>query len=124
MPSGSITIGDNTGISNSVIVSWQKIEIGDNVLIGADCKIYDTDFHSTVFSDRLSKEKMKAKTASVKICNGVFVGTGTIILKGVTIGSKSIIAAGAVVVKSIPSGEIWGGNPAKFIRKLTSKELQ
>ncbi len=40
------------------------------------------------------------------------------ILKGVTVGEESIVAAGAVVVKSIPPGDIWGGNPAKFIRKL------
>lgn len=124
MPNGSITIGNDSGMSNSVIVSWQKVEIGNHVLIGADCKIYDTDFHSTVFSDRVSKKKMAAKTSPVKINDGVFIGTGSIILKGVTIGAKSIIAAGSVVSRSIPENEIWGGNPAKFIRKLTTEERQ
>jgi acetyltransferase-like isoleucine patch superfamily enzyme len=54
----------------------------------------------------------------VRIEDGAFIGTNAIICKGVTIGKESIVAAGAVVVKSIPPGEIWGGNPAKFIRKL------
>jgi len=51
------------------------------------------------------------------IQEGAFVGASSIILKGVTIGKHSIVAAGSVVSKSIPAGEIWGGNPAKFIRK-------
>jgi acetyltransferase-like isoleucine patch superfamily enzyme len=48
----------------------------------------------------------------------VFIGARCIILKGVTIGEKSIVAAGSVVTKNIPEGEVWGGNPAKFIKKI------
>ena len=48
----------------------------------------------------------------------MFIGTSCIIGKGVTIGENSVIAAGSVVVKNVPSNEIWGGNPAKFIRKI------
>lgn len=51
------------------------------------------------------------------INDNVFIGARCIILKGVTIGSKSIIGAGSVVTKNIPEGEIWAGNPAKFIKK-------
>jgi len=39
-------------------------------------------------------------------------------MKGVTVGARSVIGAGAIVTKSVPPGEIWGGNPAKLIRKL------
>ncbi|WP_103192495.1 acyltransferase [Formosa algae] len=46
------------------------------------------------------------------------MGASSIILKGVTIGENSIIGAGSVVTKSVPCNEIWGGNPAKFIRKI------
>ena len=42
----------------------------------------------------------------------------SIILKGVTIGENSVVGAGSVVTKDIPSGEVWAGNPAKFIRKI------
>ena len=50
--------------------------------------------------------------------NHVFIGTRGIINKGVSIGEGAIIAAGSVVVKDIPSWEVWGGNPARFIKKL------
>ena len=46
----------------------------------------------------------------------VFVGTSCLILKGVTIGARSVIAAGSVVTHNVPPDEIWGGNPAKFIK--------
>jgi acetyltransferase-like isoleucine patch superfamily enzyme len=58
------------------------------------------------------------RTAPVVIGRGAFIGTCSIILKGVTIGEYSVIAAGSVVVTSVPDGEIWGGNPAKFIKRL------
>jgi acetyltransferase-like isoleucine patch superfamily enzyme len=51
----------------------------------------------------------------VTIGNNVFIGAHSTILKGVTIGDKAIIGAGSVVAKSVPAGEIWAGNPARFI---------
>ena len=48
-----------------------------------------------------------------------FIGAHSLILKGVTIGKYSVVGAGSVVTKSIPDGEIWAGNPAHFIRKLS-----
>lgn len=58
------------------------------------------------------------KGAKLIIGDYVFIGTRSIICKGVTIGNHSIIAAGSVIVKDIPSDEVWGGNPARFIRKV------
>jgi acetyltransferase-like isoleucine patch superfamily enzyme len=113
-----LTIGDNVGISNTTIVCSKEITIEDNVLIGGGCKIWDTDFHSLDYKIRGTKDDaMNANKKSVLIKNGAFIGAGTSILKGVTIGEKSIIAAGSVVAKSVPDGEIWGGNPARFIKK-------
>lgn len=115
---GTITIGDNVGISNSAIVALSEITIEDNVFIGGGCKIYDNDFHSLVFEHRMMSPDPGVKMLPITIKNGVFVGAHSIILKGVEIGSKSIIAAGSVVTKSIPECEIWGGNPAKFLKKV------
>ena len=53
----------------------------------------------------------------VHIGDGAFIGVGSIICKDVTIGKNAIVAAGSVVTKDIPDDEIWGGNPAKFIKK-------
>jgi acetyltransferase-like isoleucine patch superfamily enzyme len=58
------------------------------------------------------------RTDPVKIKKYAFIGGGSIILKGVTVGENSIIVAGSVVTRDIPDNEIWGGNPAKFIRKV------
>lgn len=61
---------------------------------------------------------MHIKTKPVIIEEGAFIGGGTIILKGVVIGRHSVVGAGSVVTRSIPPGEIWAGNPARFVRKL------
>lgn len=115
---GKIEIGNNVGISNATIVAYKGVKIGDNVLIGGSTKIYDTDFHSLQFKYRMEKPDLHIKTAKVEIGDGSFIGAHCIILKGVTIGKRCIIGAGSVVTKNIPDGEIWAGNPARFIRKV------
>lgn len=112
-----LTIGDNTGISNTAIVCSREINIGKYVFIGGDCKIYDTDFHSLNFEKRHRLPDNDVRSGVVNIKYGAFIGTGAIILKGVTVGEKSIIGAGSVVACDIPDNEIWAGNPARFIRK-------
>lgn len=115
---GKIFIGSNVGISNSTIVARESVAIEDNVRIGGSCKIYDNDFHSINIEKRISENDDDIKTAPVLIKNGAFVGAHSIILKGVTIGEKSVIGAGSVVTKNVPDGEIWVGNPARFVKKL------
>jgi acetyltransferase-like isoleucine patch superfamily enzyme len=121
---GHIIIGSNVGMSGVSICSRLKIIIGDNVLIGANTFIYDTDFHSVSHKDRLEEISLgtskNEKKKSICIEDNVFIGGNSIILKGVTIGENSIVAAGSVVTKSIPANEIWGGNPASFIKIVDS----
>jgi acetyltransferase-like isoleucine patch superfamily enzyme len=111
-----ITIGDNVGMSNVTIFACESISIGNYVLLGGSVKIYDTDFHWLDFKKRISKPG--GITKPVVINDGAFIGAHTLILKGVTIGENSIVGAGSVVTKNIPNGEIWAGNPARFIRKV------
>jgi len=115
---GKLTIGDGAGISNSSISCCEEVTIEENVAIGSGCMITDTDFHSLHFDERNMENDPGVKSMPVKISRGAFVGARSIILKGVTIGEESVIAAGAVVTKNVPSKEIWGGNPAKFIRNI------
>lgn len=113
---GRIRIGNNCGLSNVTIFSMESITIGNNVKLGGNCKIYDTDFHWLDLERRLTEAGGATKPVEIK--DGAFIGAHAIVLKGVTIGEGSIIGAGSVVTKSVPDGEIWGGNPAKFIRKI------
>lgn len=116
-----IEIGDNVGISSSSIWAFEKITIGNYVNIGADCIILDSDAHSLNYEDRRNGklDKQNRKSRPVVIEDDVLIGTRSIILKGVTIGARSIIGAGSVVTCSVPSDEIWAGNPARFVKKLT-----
>lgn len=114
-----ISIGNNVGISNSALVSQGPgIEIEDDVMIGGSCKIYDTDFHSLNFTERMQYPDPGIRMGKIVIKQGAFIGAHSIILKGVTIGRHSIIGAGSVVTKDVPDGEIWAGNPARFIRHI------
>ncbi|MBQ7066135.1 MAG: acyltransferase [Lachnospiraceae bacterium] len=115
---GSIVIGNNVGISNSIFISNNEIILEDNVMIGGGCKLFDNDFHSINFQERMEVPDVHVKSLPITIKNGAFIGAYSIILKGVTVGERSIVAAGSVVSKDIPPNEIWGGAPAKFIRKL------
>jgi acetyltransferase-like isoleucine patch superfamily enzyme len=117
---GKLTIGNNVGISDSAFVCMDGITIEDNVLIGGNTAIYDTDFHSLDYKNRTSivEDKSNIKTAKVHIKKNAFIGAHTTILKGVTIGQNSIVGACSVVAKDIPENEIWAGNPACFIRSL------
>jgi len=115
----SLCIGNNVGISGTSIVCHKFIQIDDNVKIGGNVCIYDTDFHSLSSGDRINRIKDKNNTIvkSVHIEKNVFIGAHSTILKGVKIGENSIIGACSVVTKNIPKNEIWAGNPAKFIKK-------
>jgi len=113
----TLKIGENFGITGGAICSSYDIAIGDNVRVGANCTIIDSDFHPLDSSERLISPK-SANFAPIRIENDVFIGMNSIILKGVQIGEGSVIGAGSVVVESVPSNVVVAGNPAKIIKEL------
>lgn len=118
---GELTIGDNSGLSSSVIICKERVSIGSNVNIGAGCLILDTNMHSTdwrIRADRSLDRPDKADKKPVIIEDNVFIGARCIIGKGVTIGHCSMIAAGSVVIKDIPANCIAAGNPCKVVKQL------
>lgn len=112
-----ITIGNNVGMSSSVLWAHISITIGNNVQLGAQVIILDSDCHSLNYIHRreLKVDQKNKKNANIIIENDVLIGSNTIVLKGVTIGARSVIGAGSVVTKSIPADSIAAGNPAKII---------
>ncbi|EJN6829781.1 acyltransferase [Vibrio cidicii] len=110
--SEGILIGCDCRIGNQfTAISESKIVFGNSCLIGNRLKVFDSDFHSTDIY-RMNKNALKSP---VVVGNNVFIGDDVLILKGVTIGSNSVIAAGSVVTKSFQSNVIIAGNPAKLI---------
>ncbi|MCY1276827.1 2,3,4,5-tetrahydropyridine-2,6-dicarboxylate N-acetyltransferase [compost metagenome] len=116
-PTGEIIISDNVGISGTTIYSANKIYIGKNSYIGAGVKIFDTDFHSLSHIERFTKGDCNIKTGAVTISENCFIGAESIILKNISIGENSVVAAGSIVVSNIPENEVWGGVPARFLKK-------
>lgn len=118
MPGAQIVIGDNVSLNGTSITCRSRIEIGDGSMIAANVMIIDSDFHKqwppagrrTVSDDEYDQP--------VSIGKGVWVGVGSIILKGCTIGDGSIIGAGSVVTGAIPPNVVAAGVPAKVLRPL------
>ena len=119
-PEAEIIIGNNVGVSSPCIWAHKKISIGDNVNIVGDCLLMDSDAHSLNFMHRRlpAVDKENKKDADITSGNDGLIGTRCIILKGVTIGARSVIGSGSVVTKSIPADCIAAGNPCKIIRYI------
>ena len=116
-PGAELTIGNNVGMSSTRMWGHDSVTIGNNVKIGACVLITDTDAHPLDYLARRTSNE-GTKSAPIIIEDDVWVGAHSIILKGVTIGVRSIIGAGSVVTKSIPFDCVAAGNPCKVIKNL------
>lgn len=121
--------GKNIFVGNDVIINMnctfvdnKPIRIGDRVLIASNVQIY-TSSHPVLPNERLVPDWKERGTAffttyarPIRIENNVWIGGGCILLPGVTIGENSVIGAGSVVNRSIPSNCVAAGNPCRVIR--------
>lgn len=111
----SIEIGDRTFIGRCCEVNCgSKIIIGNDCLIASHTTIVDAA-HKILPPHLLTNSQTFSEPIIIE--DDVWIGTHCVVTGGVTVGKGSIIAAGAVVTKSIPPYEIWGGVPARFIKK-------
>ena len=128
---GIIKVGKECYIGeNTEIWSEKSIEIGDRVLIAHNCMLFDSSTHPLDYLERYDQYKRiittgfpvkEYKTLNKKkivIKDDAWIGCNSIINKGCTIGKRSIVAAGAVVLKDVPDDVIVAGNPAKIIKYL------
>lgn len=116
---GTLEIGAGTFINYGCsIAASQLVRIGPRCSIGTYVIVMDNDYH------RLEPDRRNEKppSAPVVIGENVWLGARAIILRGVTIGAGSVIAAGSVVTRDIPAGVLAAGVPARVIRNLTPEE--
>jgi len=113
-PEAKIIIGDGVYINNNAVIIADRscIHINAKTLIGPEFTVMDSDFHD------LHPERRTSGTYEclpVTIGENVFIGSRVTVLKGVTIGKNSIVAAGSVLGISVPENTVVGGVPAKII---------
>lgn len=121
--SARIFIGNNVGLNGTSIVARTKsIYIGDGTMIAPNCVIMDSDFHALWPPENRENNPALERDKDIFIGKNVWIGSQVIILKGVTIGDNSIIAAGSLVARDIPASVLAGGNPARVIKELNEGE--
>lgn len=115
----NISVGKNFYTNHNVtILDGAKVTFGDYVFIAPNC-VFSTAGHAID-----SELRCKGMEIALPITVGdhVWIGTNVSVLPGVTIGSDTIIGAGSVVNKDIPSGVIAAGNPCRVIRRITEAD--
>jgi len=122
-PNAELIIGDRVSLNYRGVVSVAKsVRIGDDTLIAGDVAIFDNTNHPVSPAQRLARVAVSpAEVAPVVIGRNVWIGIHCIIMRGVTIGDNSVVAAGSVVTKSVPPNTLVAGNPAAAIRQLTDE---
>ena len=111
---GVINIGDYALLCPGVrIDAATRVTVGANTMLAAGVYITDADWH-----DIYDRSQPIGQTREVVLENNVWVGDGSIVCKGVTVGQNTVIGAGSVVTKSLPANVIAAGNPATVIRQL------
>lgn len=104
-----VEIGNNVTVKCGVQL-WNGLRVEDDVFIGANVSFTN---------DRFPRSKQyPVEYEKTFLRKGASIGAGSVILCGIEIGEKAMVGAGSVVTRDIPAGELWVGNPARFIRKL------
>lgn len=121
---GSVDIGNDVSMSGVTIYAFRHIEIGDYTIIGANTKIFDSDFHPINPQIRLTEPDDKQHTGmrETVIGKNVFIGCNALVLKGVHIGDNAVIGAGSVVTRDVPANCVAAGNPAVVVKHIEGVE--
>lgn len=107
-----LQLGPGVGLSATAIVAGLSITVGEGTIFGAGAMVVDNDFHTPEGTWGWGYD-CRSGAKPVRIGRGCFIGARAIVLKGVTLGDRVVVGAGAVVTKDVPSEHMAVGNPAR-----------
>ncbi|MEU6783911.1 acyltransferase [Nonomuraea angiospora] len=110
---GSLRTGRDCTMNPYTVIRG-TVELGDAVRIGAHTSVLA--FNHTIDDPEVEVHRQPLCSSGIRIGNDVWIGSHVVILDGVHVGDRAVVAAGAVVTKDVPAGAIVGGNPAKVIK--------
>jgi NDP-sugar pyrophosphorylase family protein len=113
-PDAELVLEANAGISGCVLCAANSIQIGEGTNIGSGALLMDTDLHQPAGQWDWGNDPGRG-ARPIHIGRGVFIGARAIVLKGVTIGDRAVVGAGAVVTKPVPPRHFAVGNPARIV---------
>ncbi|MBN1530836.1 MAG: hypothetical protein JW895_17375 [Thermoleophilaceae bacterium] len=113
-PGSEIVLRDGVHLNNvvTIVSEGPGVALGRRTVVGPGVHVYDSDFHAL---DPAERHGGTPRTGRVEIGDDVFLGTGCIVLRGVTVGAGSVVGAGAVVTRDVPPGSVVAGNPARVL---------
>jgi len=120
-PDAELIIGNRVSLNYRGVISVRdSVRIGDDTLVAGEVAIFDNTNHPVSPARRLAREAPSAAEVDpVVIGRNVWIGLRCTIMRGVTVGDNSVVAAGSVVTKSVPPDTLVAGNPARVIKSLT-----
>lgn len=113
---GEVTIGRNTLLNGPWIGCWQSVTIGNDCLV-SESDIVDTDYHNLQPHLRHAPPGPKV-SAPIVIEDNVWIGARTAVLKGVTVGSGSVLGLGTIVRRSVPPRVVVIGDPQHIVQQF------
>ncbi len=128
-PQGRIELGDGVYLGDGTLLSSAlEIVIGAGTLVAHGVQVFDNDTHPLDPKERARHFRMilgmealasvDIGSAPVRIGQSCWIGMNAMVMKGVTVGDETVVAAGSVVVGDVPARVLVGGNPARVIRSL------
>lgn len=133
---GRIDIGEFCYIGDGVVISaHQSVSVGRCTLLAHGVQIFDNNSHPTqtfqrevqfrrILGDKSVYVPMTIGAAPVSIGANCWIGMNSLVMRGVTVGDRTIVAAASVVTSDLPEGVVAAGNPARIVRELTKEELE
>jgi acetyltransferase-like isoleucine patch superfamily enzyme len=120
---GHVSFANNVFLNRNVkIVCYSSIEIGEDCILADSVHIYDHDHGIDELDVPIRNQPMKS--APIVIKDNVWIGAKATVLKGVTIGTGAVVAAGAVVTRDVPPYAVVGGVPARVVKMRTVEEAK